>query len=300
MSALMHDEPKSVLIVGFGAGVTAGSFLVHPSVKRVVICEIEPLVPQVVSRYFTTENHDLLNDPRVEVVYDDARHFILTTDERFDIITSDPIHPWVKGAATLYSKEYFELVKQHLNPGGVVTQWVPLYESTLEVIKSEFATFFDTFPNGTAWSNEYVDGRGYDVVLLAKQEPLRINPGTLQERLDRPDHAVVAAELNQVSVTGVLGLLSTYGGRARDLAPWLSGAVVNRDANLRLQYLAGLGNNTYDDGIWESIRSYLRFPDDMFDASDELKDGLRQVMEGRGVPPDGQQPPSTPAPPQAP
>ena len=65
---------------------------------------------------------------------DDARHYLLTTKEKFDVITSDPIHPWVKGAATLYTKEYFELVKQHLNPGGVVTQWVPLYESYPDVV----------------------------------------------------------------------------------------------------------------------------------------------------------------------
>ena len=88
-----------------------------------------------------------------------------TTPEKFDIITSDPIHPWVKGAATLYSKEYFEIAKQHLNPGGVLTQWVPLYESDLDTVKSEIATFFEVFPNATIWANN-VDGQGYDVVLL--------------------------------------------------------------------------------------------------------------------------------------
>ncbi len=96
----------------------------------------------------------MIDDPRTQIVYDDARHFVLTTPEKFDIITSDPIHPWVKGSATLYSKEYFELVKQHLNPGGIVTQWVPLYESDAETVKSEIATFFDVFPNGTIWANE--------------------------------------------------------------------------------------------------------------------------------------------------
>ena len=96
----------------------------------------------------------MLHDPRTKMIYDDARHFVLTTTEKFDIITSDPIHPWVKGSATLYSKEYFELVKQHLNPGGVITQWVPLYESDAETVKSEIATFFDAFPNGTIWGND--------------------------------------------------------------------------------------------------------------------------------------------------
>jgi spermidine synthase len=115
------------------------------------------------------------------MVYDDARSFILTTDEKFDIITSDPIHPWVKGAAALYTKEYFESVKAHLNPGGVVTQWVPLYESNSAAVKSEIATFLEVFPNGTVWANN-VGGKGYDVVLLGQVEPSRIDVASLANR----------------------------------------------------------------------------------------------------------------------
>jgi spermidine synthase len=290
MSALMHPHPRSVLVVGFGAGVTAGSFVLHPSVERIVIAEIEPLIPQVVSRYFSTENHDVLRDPRVEVIYDDARHYILTTQEKFDVITSDPIHPWVKGAASLYTREYFELVKAHLNPGGVISQWVPLYESTADVVKSEVATFFDVFPFGTIWSNEYVNGDGYDIVLLAKPEPMRIDPGELQARLDRPDHAQIATELNQVEFVGAAGLLATYGGQARDLAPWLAGAEINRDANLRLQYLAGMGNNVYDRTIYEGMLAHRRFPEELFAGSGEWKERLRQVVGRARVTGEGQGP----------
>ena len=107
----------------------------------------------MVAPYFSNENYNVLNDPRVEIVYDDARHYVLTTQEKFDIITSDPIHPWVKGAASLYTKEYFELVKAHLNPGGVVTQWVPLYESTEAVVKSETGDVLRRLSVGTLWSN---------------------------------------------------------------------------------------------------------------------------------------------------
>ena len=95
---------------------------------------MEPLIPPTATKYFGPQNYFVMNDPRTQIIYDDARHFVLTTHEKFDIITSDPIHPWVKGSATLYSKEYFELVKQHLNPGGVITQWVPLYESDPETV----------------------------------------------------------------------------------------------------------------------------------------------------------------------
>jgi spermidine synthase len=263
---------------------------VHPSVERIVICEIEPLIPEVVSRYFSAENHDVLHDPRVEVIYDDARHYILTTREKFDVITSDPIHPWVKGAASLYTKEYFELVKSHLNPGGVITQWVPLYESTLDVVKSEIATFFDAFPFGTIWSNEYVNGDGYDIVLLAKPEPVTFDQAALLARLDLPYLATIAAELNQVEFVGVPGLLATYGGQARDLGPWLAGAEINRDRNLRLQYLAGMGNNVYDNRIYQSMLAYRRFPEELFTGSEEWRERLRQVVarertnsEGQGT-----------------
>src|SRR5262249_8614856 len=135
--ALFHPSPKSVLVVGFGAGVTAGSFMPYPDVAREAICEIEPLIPHKVAPFFQRENYGVLRDPPVTLLFADARHRILTMNDRFDIITSDPIHPWVKGAATLYTKEYFEIVKRHLNPGGLVTQWVPLYESTPDVVKSE-------------------------------------------------------------------------------------------------------------------------------------------------------------------
>jgi spermidine synthase len=280
MSALMHPDPHSVLIVGFGAGVTAGSFVLHPGIKRIVICEIEPLIPRMVAPYFSKENYDVVHDPRVEIVYDDARHYILTTNEKFDIITSDPIHPWVKGAASLYTKEYFELVKSHLNPGGVVTQWVPLYQSTEDVIKSEVATFFDVFPFGTIWSNQYASGGGYDVVMLAKPEALRFDPAALQARLDRPDHARIADALTQVELGGVDGLMATYAGQARDLRPWLNDAQINTDRNLRLEYLAGMANNVYDAQIYQDMLMFRRFPEEMFSgAPPEWMERLRRVME---------------------
>ncbi|HEU5258467.1 MAG TPA: fused MFS/spermidine synthase [Vicinamibacterales bacterium] len=278
ISALMHPEPHSVLIVGFGAGVTAGSFVLHPGIKRIVICEIEPLIPRMVAPFFSKENYDVVHDPRVEIVYDDARHYILTTNEKFDIITSDPIHPWVKGAASLYTKEYFELVKSHLNSGGVVTQWVPLYQSTEDVIKSEVATFSDVFPYGTIWSNQYANGGGYDVVMLAKSGPLQIDPAALEARLNRPDHAAIKDALAQVELGGVDGVMASYAGQARDLRPWLTDAQINTDRNLRLEYLAGLGNNVYDAMIYQHMLAFRRFPEEMFTASPEWMDRLRRVM----------------------
>lgn len=277
--ALMHKRPKSVLIVGCGAGVTAGSFVVHPDVERIVICEIEPLIPPAAGQYFVKENYRVMDDPRLEIVYDDARHFIVTTDEKFDIITSDPIHPWVKGAAALYSQEYFELCKERLNPGGIVTQWVPLYETNLDSVRSQFATFFKVYPDGTVWGNA-VDGAGYDVVLLGQRESHAIDLNALEARLKREDHRDVVTSLKETHQGSAVDLLMTYAGRGRDLQPWAEGADINRDRNLRLQYLAGLGLNRYDETfIYDTIIAYRKYPEDLIVTTGEEADFLRVMME---------------------
>lgn len=267
--ALLHPHPRSVLIVGCGAGVTAGTFVLHPSIERIVICDIEPLIPLVVATYFRTENHDVIRDPRVEIVYDDARHYIATTREKFDLITSDPIHPWVKGSAVLYSQEYFELCRQRLNPGGLVSQWVPLYEADLAVVQSEMATFFSVFPQATIWANDD-EGFGYDTVMLGQAEPLRIDLDAVEQRLARADHARVRTALATLGFDSATDLLSTYAGRFSDLKSWLAAAEINRDRTLRLQYLAGLqlDSQTGADAYAQILRQRT-FPSDLFQASPE-------------------------------
>jgi spermidine synthase len=278
MPALFHPNPKSVLIVGFGAGVTAGSFVTHPTIQRIAICEMEPLIPPTATEYFKQQNYDVKDDQRTQIYYDDARHFVLTTPEKFDIITSDPIHPWVKGSATLYSKEYFELVKEHLNPDGIVTQWVPLYESDEETVKSEIATFFDVFPGGSIWANE-LSGGGYDVYLLGQVTPARVDVDQIQAKLSSPPYARVAQSLREVGFGNAVGLLSVYAGQDNDLKPWLQGAEINRDWNLRLQYLAGLALNRSQEGtIYGNILTYKRFPANLFTASDQTMQGLQQSI----------------------
>src|SRR6185295_14840336 len=120
--------------------------------------------------YFAAHNFDVVRNPKVTVQVDDARHFLFTTGQKFDAITSDPLDPWVKGAAMLYTREFFELAKSRLNPGGVMTLFVQLYESNTEAVKSELATFFEAFPNGMIFANLY-NGAGYDLVLLGQVNP---------------------------------------------------------------------------------------------------------------------------------
>ena len=278
--ALVHARPQSVLIVGFGAGVTAGTFVLHPDIRRIVVCEMEPIVPPAAARFFARENYGVMNDPRTRIYYDDARHFALTTREKFDIVTSDPIHPWVKGSATLYSREYFELVRKRLNPGGVVTQWVPLYESDAEVVKSEIATFFEVFPEGSIWANE-IGGGGYDVLLLGQERPGPIDVDAIEARLERPEYARAAESLREVGLGTAVELFSTYAGQDRDLKPWLVGAEINHDGNLRLQYMAGLAvNSNAEQAIYDEILTYRQFPSNLLTGSGRTLETLEAALSG--------------------
>ena len=279
LPALIHARPRSVLVVGMGAGVTAGSFIDYPSVERIVICEIEPLIVRNVAPYFKEENRAVLTDPRVEIVYDDGRHFLTTTHEKFDIITSDPIHPWVKGAARLYTAEYFALCRQHLNLGGLVTQWVPFYQSSRDVVQSELVTFFSVFPEGAVWGND-TSGQGYDSVLMGGTASLPVNVDELQANLARPDHAAVRQSLAAVHLDSVVDLLGTYAGRAPDLRGWLEHADINRDRSLRLQYLAGLSFNSHAGAAaYREMLGLRRFPSDMFSAREADLGPLRERLE---------------------
>jgi spermidine synthase len=279
LPAILHANPRSILVVGCGAGVTAGSFVVHPEVEHITICEIEPRIPPATAQYFADANHNVMKDPRTRIVYDDARHFVLTANEKFDIITSDPIHPWVKGMASLYTTEYFELCKKHLYPGGIVTQWVPLYESSFETVQSEIATFFEAFPNGTIWGNLNTDGSGYDIVLMGQMQKLPINVDALQTKLEQPKYAAVRQSLTDVGFPGVVNLLSTYAANSDDLRDWMRTAQINRDRNLRLQYLAGLGLNTNaGPEIFQRIISSRHFPNAIFTGSAPVMVPIEQMV----------------------
>lgn len=235
LPALSHKQPRTALVVGCGSGMTAGSLLLHPSIERIVICEMEPSVLMAARGSFAIQNYDVLDDPRTQVVIDDARHFLATTRETFDIITTDPIHPWVKGAAALYTAEFFDLCRQHLNRGGVVAQWIPLYESNEEAVKCELATFVQAFPFATMWSGESRN-EGYDVVAIGSLEST-CEPATVARNVSA--NRDVAQSLVEVEVESSETLQRMFAAYGSDLKDWLKDAQINHDCNLRLQYLAG-------------------------------------------------------------
>jgi spermidine synthase len=139
------------------------------------------------------------------------------------------------------------------------------------------ATFFDVFPNGTLWNNED-HGAGYDTIVLGTVEPLKIDLDQLQGRLQ--SLTAVAQSLQDVQMGTIFGLLATYGGQASDLRPWLAGAQINSDRNLRLQYLAGLASDlTQATQISDSLLPYRKFSDNIFTGSEARKEALRMILQ---------------------
>ncbi len=248
LPAVAHPYPRTVLVVGCGSGMTAGSFLLHPSVERIVLCEIEPAVVEANRVLFDQYNQGVLNHPKTEIVFDDARHFLATTKETFDVITTDPIHPWVRGSATLYTREFYELCRRRLNPDGVVTQWVPLYESNHAAVQCELATMLDVFPESLLFSGQS-RRNAYDLVVVGRNAGHPPDFTRMMERLVRSPQQL-RQTLAEIDLGSPQQLEETFVATGADLTEWLLKADRNRDCNLRLQYLAGL---TPDAQVEDSI-----------------------------------------------
>lgn len=172
---LVHPGPRDVLVVGFGTGVTAGTALRSGGVGRVTVAEIERAVLQA-GPLFAHVNGGALSDPRLRPVVDDARSHVLGTRERYDLVVSEPSNPWRAGVASLFTREFFEGTRRVLRPGGVLAQWVQLYNLEPGSLRMILRTIGAAFPELSVW---WLDP--LNVVVLASDAPLVVD----RERLDR-------------------------------------------------------------------------------------------------------------------
>jgi len=159
IAVLTRGSSGDCLVIGLGAGITAGSLLRYP-VRSVTAVEIEPAVYRA-ARMFSDVNHDALNDPRMSVVLDDARHRLLADSRTYDVIVSEPTNLYVSGMASLFTAEFYRLARSRLAPGGVFCQWVHYYEVNAEDCRMAARTFASVFPNATLW---YLTGGDFFLV----------------------------------------------------------------------------------------------------------------------------------------
>ena len=188
---LMHPTAQDVLMIGLGSGMSAGSVLTHPSVKHVDQVEISPEVVQA-NRFFTNVNHNPLGDPRLHLVVEDAKSFLQITDHKYDAIISEPSNPWMAGVAGVFSTEFYQTCRQHLAPGGLMLQWVQLYELSDDGLDMVIATFSQSFPHMSLWQSHY-----NDLLLVGSVQPVRVDFAAFEQRLREP---LVDADLAQVGL----------------------------------------------------------------------------------------------------
>jgi len=225
---LLHKNPKKVLVVGLGSGMTLGAISVHPSVSEITLVELEPKVLGV-ARTFEDYNHHVLDNPKVKIYFNDGRNFLLTTDEKFDVITADPIHPWFRGAGYLYTNEYFALASEHLLPGGIICQWLPIYELTPEDLKSVVLTFRQQFKHTMLWLTHY------DAALIGSNMPIIIDEGELSKHISEP---AISDDLNRVMMGSATDLLSYFVMGTDGMKDFSQGGIINTDDNLYLEFSA--------------------------------------------------------------
>jgi len=225
---LLHPDPRRVFVLGLGTGMTLGAVSVHPEVEEVVLAELEPSVVPA-ARTFAEFNHDVLDSPKLRVVFADGRNYLLTAREPFDVITADPIHPWTRGSAYLYTREYYQLAAERLAPGGVMTQWLPIYELTPKDVATVVRTFQEAFAYSVLWLTQY------DAELVGSNTPIEIDEERLARRMAAP---AVATDLAMVEMGSVDDFLSYFVAGTRGLREFASMGVVNTDDNLSLEFSA--------------------------------------------------------------
>src|SRR3989338_2581290 len=188
---LLHPDPRRVLVIGLGSGVTVGHAARHP-VSLVHCAEIEPAVIEG-ARYFEKENYGVHENPKVSLVVADGRNFLRATRQEYDVIISEPSNPWMAGLAYLFTREFYTLAKRRLAPDGVMCQWLQLYGLFPRDVKLMLKTFHEAFPHVSVWSS--VPG---DLLLVGSMAPQQVAYRELAERMARPaireSLAVVHAE----------------------------------------------------------------------------------------------------------
>jgi spermidine synthase len=223
---LVHQDPKGVLVIGLGSGITAGAVARHP-IERLDIVEIEPAVVEA-ARFFAGEHGDVLKNSRVRTVIADGRNFLLTTSHRYDVIISEPSNPWIGGLASLFSVEFFQLVRQRLEPGGVMLQWVQAYNLLPEDLRMVVKTFRTVFPATSIWST--TPG---DLLLLGRTEPRPLDLKLVEGRFPhiRPDRL-------GLGIQGWSGVLGYFMLGEEDTKRFSETARLNTDDRLPLEFSA--------------------------------------------------------------
>lgn len=227
---LFNPDAESVAIIGFGSGTTSGT-VARTTVKEVISIELEEAVIEA-SANFTSFNLEPLKSPKHRLRIDDGRNFILSTDRKFDVIISEPSNPWMSGASSLFTYDFWSKAAKKLNKGGIFCQWLQMYELSLNNIKILMNTFHKVFPYVILFQS-YQNSN--DTLLIGSFEPLRFDYKRSEQLLNLPS---IKSELEKINVVNPFDVFILIYYTQKEIEEFAKTEIVNTDDNSIIEYAA--------------------------------------------------------------
>jgi spermidine synthase len=250
------EDPSDVLVIGLASGITAGSLTLIDGVDHLNVVELEPAIEEA-ARIFDEYNFHVLDDPRLNLIHNDGRNQVLLSEPgSFDLIVSEPSNPWITGVSNLFTREFFEIGKSRLKPGGVWSQWVQMYGMHMRDLRSVLNTFASVYP----YVAVYTTIEDADIVLLGSDKPLE--PSLEAARRLTQGGSGVAKALATVGIKNELDLIALYKMDRDHLMLLAHGAPLNTDDNMLIEYSAPehLHRDTQTENV-SMMREYRIVPD---------------------------------------
>ena len=230
IGAILHPKPEKALVIGLGTGSTAGWLAAVPTIKKVDVFELEPAILRV-ARACAPVNQNALENSKLKVRIGDARESLLTTQEKYDLIASEPSNPYRAGVASLFTREYYRAVSNRLQPGGLFLQWVQAYEVDTETIETVYATLHTVFP-----CVETYETLAGDMLLVGSERPSRYDIAALRKRIGQePFQSALKFVWRVNDLEGFLGHYLANDAFGRELAR-RGAARINTDDRTLLEY----------------------------------------------------------------
>lgn len=255
---MLSANPETAMVVGLGSGVTLAAASQHP-LKQIDCVEIEPAVVEA-SKFFRAENRDVLDDPRVKLIENDARNYLAVSQQKYDVIISQPSNLWVAGMANLFSLEFYQLCRERLVPGGILCQWSHTYHLSPENLKIVVNTFKSVFPYTSLWYT--VPG---DIMMIGSAEEVKFDYLQLAENYNF--HSV-RADLQSLDIKEPLALLSCYILDSDGVGRLVAGSHVNTDDHPVLEFSAP--RSLYQDTTAANHKMLLSFRTGEFPEMENL------------------------------
>jgi len=225
---MLHKNPKNIFVIGFGSGTTIGSVLNSP-VKKVVCAEISKEVLSAAA-LFKHENKNCINDPRVNIINEDAVTLLKLSKEKYDVIISEPSNPWVAGIGNLFSKEYFEKCSTSLAENGIMVQWFHLYEADDDVVKLVLNTFTSVFPYSQLWG-----GTANDIILVGSKKEINISFESINSKFAS---TLIKQDFERIGINNPFTFLACQSVSPRGFFTMINNSPVNSEIHPRLEFLA--------------------------------------------------------------